>query len=237
MLPLTTVTEVAHRFELPVIVVASGVLPRVENLTRFVDEGADAVAFGGGKGIGGPAGTGFLAGRRDLVLSATLQQQDMYVHPSLWSGPFGPSSPAGAAGPARQGLGRMLKVGREEIAGLIAALESYVQRDHAAEELRIAALATDLAERLAGLSGATVSLSGATGTRWRHVVLDFAEHGGAARAAEVARNLRYGSPRVFCLDAWIDNGLLLLQAATLREEEIEPLVERVTAECASRGGS
>src|SRR5260370_20131864 len=96
------------------------------NLTRFIWEGADLVAFSGGKGIGGPAGSGFLAGRRDLVLSATLQQQDMYVHPATWSGPFGPSH-SYSGEPPRQGIGRMLKVGREEIAGLIAALESYVQ--------------------------------------------------------------------------------------------------------------
>jgi L-seryl-tRNA(Ser) seleniumtransferase len=234
VLPLATVAELAHRHGLPVLVDAAGSLPPAGNLTRFVDEGADAVAFSGGKGIGGPAGAGFLAGRRDLVLSATLQQQDMYVHPSLWSGPFGRSGPPGPAGPARQGLGRMLKVGREEIAGLIAALESYVQRDHAADAARIRVLATEVAAGLEGVRGAKVSLQ--EGVAWPHVVLDFAGHGGAARAAEVARNLRYGSPRVFCLDAWIDNGLLMLQATTLREQDIEPLVERVTAECGSEGG-
>ncbi len=119
VLPLAAVAEIAHRHGVPVVVDAAGVMPPADNLTRFIGEGADLVAFSGGKGIGGPAASGFLAGRRDLVLSATLQQQDMYVHPSMWSGPFGDSAPIFTADPPRQGMGRMLKVGREEIAGLI----------------------------------------------------------------------------------------------------------------------
>lgn len=232
VLPLATVAEIAHRHGVPVVVDAAGVLPPAENLTRFVREGADLVAFSGGKGIGGPAAAGFLAGRRDLVLSATLQQQDMYVHPSTWSGPFGDSAPVFPVDPPRQGMGRMLKVGREEIAGLIAALEEYVERDHAAEEARHLAVATEIADRLGGVRGATVSL---VSHPRPYVVVDFAGKGGAARAAEVAWNLRRGSPRVFCADAWIHRGLLVLQPAALRDDEVDALVERVTCECQSKG--
>jgi D-glucosaminate-6-phosphate ammonia-lyase len=232
---LADFAAVAHRHELPVIVDAAGALPPVENLTRFIDEGAGLVAFSGGKGIGGPAGSGFLAGRRDLVLSATLQQQDMYIHPALWTGPLGPASPRFSDGPARQGLGRMLKVGREEIAGLTAALEEYVERDHAAESARNVALAGAIAERLEGMAGARASIVDPPGVAAPRVLLDFAEHGGAERAAEVALNLRGGSPRIFCMDAWIDDGVLLLQPTTLRDDEVDPLVERVLEECATRG--
>jgi L-seryl-tRNA(Ser) seleniumtransferase len=233
-LSLATVAEIAHRHGLPVIVDAAGALPPAENLTRFIADGADLVAFSGGKGIGGPAGSGFLAGRRDLVLSASLQQQDMYIHPALWAGPFGASAPAFSDEPARQGLGRMLKVGREEIAGLIAALEDYVTRDPAPEHARTRALGEALFERLQGLEGAACSLVTPPEVVWTQVFLDFADHGGAARAAQVARRLREGSPRVFCLDAWIDEGRLILQTTTLQEHEVDTLVERVRAECAAR---
>jgi D-glucosaminate-6-phosphate ammonia-lyase len=233
VLPLAAVAEIAHRHGLPVMVDAAGAMPPAENLTRFIGEGADLVAFSGGKGIGGPAGSGFLAGRRDLVLSATLQQQDMYVHPSMWSGPFGDSAPIFSAGPPRQGMGRMLKVGREEIAGLIAALEEFAGRDHAAEDARHLAVATEIANRLGGVPGVGVSL----GRNPRpNVILDFTGSGGASRAAEVAWALRQGSPRVFCVDAWIHQGILMLQAATLRDDEVDVLVERVTVECQSKGG-
>jgi D-glucosaminate-6-phosphate ammonia-lyase len=233
VLPLAAVAEIAHRRGVPVVVDAAGVMPPADNLTRFILEGADLVAFSGGKGIGGPAASGFLAGRRDLVLSATLQQQDMYVHPSMWSGPFGDSAPIFSPDPPRQGMGRMLKVGREEIVGLIAALEEYVERDHAAEEARHIAVATEIADRLAGLRGAAVSLGSPPRP---NVVLDFTGHGGASRAAEVAWALRQGSPRVFCVDAWIHQGILMLQAATVRDDEVGVLVERVTVECQSKGG-
>jgi D-glucosaminate-6-phosphate ammonia-lyase len=225
VMPLAAFAEIAHRHGLPVIVDAAGGMPPVENLTRFIAEGADLVAFSGGKGIGGPAASGFLAGRRDLVLSATLQQQDMYIHPAMWSGPFGDLGPEFSADPPRQGVGRMLKVGREEIAGLIAALEDYVQRDHAAEAARNLAVSTEIADRLQAVRGATVSPSGSV------VVVDFSESGGPSRAAEVVRKLREGSPRVFCQDSWIHEGVLVIQPSTVRDDEVDVLVERVIAEC------
>jgi L-seryl-tRNA(Ser) seleniumtransferase len=233
VLPLATVAEIAHRHGLPVIVDAAGGMPPVENLTRFVAAGADLVAYSGGKGIGGPAASGFLAGRRDLVLSATLQQQDLYIHPAVWAGPFGPSTLAFAEDAPRQGMGRMLKVGREEIAGLIAALEDFVARDHEAERARLVAIADAIAEGLEGIAGATITR--VVATHAPTVSLEFAGDRAAERAARVARNLREGSPRVFCLDAFIDRGILVFQSATLQEGEVEVLVERVRAECQVEG--
>jgi D-glucosaminate-6-phosphate ammonia-lyase len=234
VLPLRTVADIAHDHGVPLIVDAAGAMPPATNLTRFIEEGADLVAFSGGKGIGGPAASGFLAGRRDLVLSATLQQQDMYIHPATWSGPFGPGAPTVSVDPPRQGMGRMLKVGREEIAGLIAALEDYVERDDVAEEARNHAVAAAVADGLQVVRSAKVSLVGPPQARW-HVVLDFASDGGPSRAAHVARNLRQGSPRIFCLDAWIDRSILMIQPSSLREDEVGALVERVTVECEFEG--
>ena len=82
--------------------------------------------------------------------------------------------------------------------------------------------------------GAKVSLVGPPQAKW-HVVIDFADDGGPPRAAHVARNLRRGSPRIFCLDAWIDRSILMIQLASLREDEVGVLVERVTAECELEG--
>ena len=61
---LPEIVAVARRHGLPVIVDAAGQLPPAENLRRFVAEGADLVAFSGGKAIGGPQASGILAGRR-----------------------------------------------------------------------------------------------------------------------------------------------------------------------------
>src|SRR5204863_7116064 len=78
--------EVAHKHGLPVIVDAAAALPPRANLRRFIAEGADLVAFSGGKAIGGPQGSGLLLGRRDLIESARLQMLDMDVYPQVWWG-------------------------------------------------------------------------------------------------------------------------------------------------------
>ena len=109
----------------PVIVDAAAELPPRANLRRFIAEGADLVAFSGGKAIGGPQASGILAGRADLIASVALQHQDMDVRAETWNRRSLIGSGA-IAGVPHQGFGRSLKVGREEIVGLLTALERYV---------------------------------------------------------------------------------------------------------------
>ena len=82
---LSQVTAIAHEAGLPVIVDAAAELPPFENLHRFIAEGADLVAFSGGKAINGPQGSGILCGRRDLIGAALLQQIDLDYAPDEWS--------------------------------------------------------------------------------------------------------------------------------------------------------
>ena len=70
---LAVFAQVAHRRRVPVIVDAANQVPPLENLRRFIAEGADLVAMSGGKAFRGPQSSGFLCGRRDLVASALLQ--------------------------------------------------------------------------------------------------------------------------------------------------------------------
>ena len=123
-LGLTEVAEIAHTRGIPVIVDAAAELPPRANLRRFIAEGADLVAFSGGKAIGGPQSSGILAGRADLIASVALQHQDMDVRGETWNKRSLIGSSA-IGGIPHQGLGRSLKVGREEVVGLITALERY----------------------------------------------------------------------------------------------------------------
>ncbi|MFK4822798.1 aminotransferase class V-fold PLP-dependent enzyme [Ochrobactrum quorumnocens] len=68
----------------------------------FLEQGADIVIYSGHKFLGGPT-SGIVTGRKDLVRSAYLQNR---------------------------GIGRLMKVGKESIAGVMAALEAWEQRDH-----------------------------------------------------------------------------------------------------------
>src|SRR5215211_1714990 len=118
---LPAVCQIAHEQGIPVIVDAAAELPPRANLRRFITEGADLVVFSGGKAIGGPQASGILAGRADLIASVALQHQDMDVRPETWS--WRPLLDSGRlVGVPHQGFGRSMKVGREEIVGLITAL-------------------------------------------------------------------------------------------------------------------
>ena len=108
-IPLAQVCEIAHARGVPVIVDAASMLPPRENLKKFLAEGADMVAFSGGKGIRGPQGTGILCGRADLIEAA-----------------------AAHANPA-QFLGRPMKVAKEEVVGLVTALNMFLEEDEEAE--------------------------------------------------------------------------------------------------------
>jgi D-glucosaminate-6-phosphate ammonia-lyase len=147
--PLEEFIRIAHAHGLPVIVDASVALPPASNLHAIVGMGADLVAFSGGKHIQGPQASGILAGRKDLILSAALQHQDQDVYPETW--PRRNLVEEGRIpGPPHHGIGRPMKVGKEEIVGLVAALELYVRRDFDAE---YAGWLRDLDTIVGGLEG------------------------------------------------------------------------------------
>ena len=129
ILTLPQVIEIAHRRDVPVIVDAASMLPPRENLTKFFRMGADLVSFSGGKGIRGPQSTGILAGRRDLVRAVSLN-----------------ASP-------NQALGRGAKTSKEEIAGLVVALELFMAEDETAEMKRYTDICATIVEKLTDIPG------------------------------------------------------------------------------------
>jgi L-seryl-tRNA(Ser) seleniumtransferase len=130
-IPLERVCALAREQGVPVIVDAAAELPPSSNLRRFIADGAALVAFSGGKAIRGPQGSGILAGRRDLIESVRLQTLDMDVDAPAWVAREGVEPP-------HHGLGRSMKAGKEQIAGLVIALQEFAGRDHESEadELR-----------------------------------------------------------------------------------------------------
>jgi seryl-tRNA(Sec) selenium transferase len=130
--PLADVASVARDHGIPLLVDAAAQLPPAHNLRRFITEGADLVAFSGGKAIGGPQASGILCGRADLVSSALLQMLDLDVFPDLWQAPAEFASLRQLPGLPHHGIGRSCKVGKEEIIGLLVALERFVASNDAA---------------------------------------------------------------------------------------------------------
>ena len=129
VLSFEEVREVAHARGVPVLVDAASMLPPRDNLFRYLRGGADLVIFSGGKGIRGPQSTGILAGRRDLVRAATLN-----------------ASP-------NQAIGRAAKTSKEEIVGIVNALELFLAEDEAAEMTRYRDVCASIVDTLRDIQG------------------------------------------------------------------------------------
>lgn len=129
---ITALAELAHRHNLPFIVDAACALPPIDNLHKFSSDGADLVAYSGGKHLGGPQASGILCGRTDLIRSAWVQMVDMDVRKGTWSLQHWVDQGWIVRSP-RHGIGRSMKVSKEAIVGLMTALHRYTIRDHAAE--------------------------------------------------------------------------------------------------------
>jgi L-seryl-tRNA(Ser) seleniumtransferase len=126
-LPVGQVVEIAHRAGVPVLVDAAAQIPPVSSLWHFTGEvGADAAIFSGGKGLRGPQSSGLMVGREWLIEAAR------------------------ANGAPNHSLGRGMKVGKEELLGLLAAVEWTLQQD---EPAVIAGYEASVRKWVAGLSG------------------------------------------------------------------------------------
>jgi L-seryl-tRNA(Ser) seleniumtransferase len=114
---------------------AAADVPPVENLWKYTKMGFDLVTFSGGKGIRGPQSAGLLLGRKDLIAAARLN-----------------------APPNGNTVGRGMKVNKEEIVGMLVALELYLKKDHAAEQREFEKRADVIRTAAAAVPGITAEV-------------------------------------------------------------------------------
>jgi uncharacterized pyridoxal phosphate-dependent enzyme len=103
--------QLGKKHGIPTFNDAAADVPPLENLWRYTSMGFDLVTFSGGKGIRGPQSAGLLLGRKDLIAAARLN-----------------------APPNGNTIGRGMKVNKEEMLGMLVALELYVEKDHEKEK-------------------------------------------------------------------------------------------------------
>ena len=163
--------DIGRKTGVPVLVDSAGELPPTDRLTRYSEMGADLVVISGGKGLHGPSSTGILAGRKDLIEAAILN-----------------ASP-------NANIGRGQKVNREEIIGLVVALEQYLKTDHAAELTAWTKKARYMADQLKGIPGLTADLR-MNSRGYADVVLSWDKAVIPLTEAEVGRKLLVGEPRI-----------------------------------------
>ena len=163
--------DVGHKAGVPVLVDSAGELPPADRLTRYSEMGADLVVISGGKGLHGPSSTGILAGRKDLIEAAIVN-----------------ASP-------NANIGRGQKVNREEIVGLVVALEHYLKVDHQAELAAWTRKARYMTDRLQGVPGLTAEFR-MNSRGYADVVLSWDKTIIPLTEPEVGQKLLAGEPRV-----------------------------------------
>ncbi|MEX2262390.1 MAG: aminotransferase class V-fold PLP-dependent enzyme [Bryobacteraceae bacterium] len=152
---------------------AAADVPPVSRLTSVVEEGFDLVAFSGGKGLLGPQCSGLLLGRKDLV-DAGFEAQS----------PYG-------------GIGRGMKVGKEEIVGLIAAVERYLKVDHAAERRLLDTRAAEMMDGLSKIKGVETRKDvPEIANNVPHVVVEWDESSRKQASQDVVKQLLEGNPPI-----------------------------------------
>ncbi|WP_136601510.1 aminotransferase class V-fold PLP-dependent enzyme [Salinigranum halophilum] len=233
--PLSTVTAIAHEHEVPVIVDAAAELPPTSNFERFVNEGADLVAFSGGKAIRGPQTTGILAGRRDLIRSVAAQHLDMHAAADVYTPPSDLVDVDRLGGVPRQGIGRLMKVGKEELVGLLVALDRFIEEDHGALREEWHKRSKRLADALDRVPGVSTEISAAEEVAVApEVVVTVAPDVAVTDATTVVGDLRQENPRVFVGADSLPEAFTV-NPMCLDEEETTYVLERLRAHLGGNG--
>lgn len=213
-LGLDEVIAIAHAAAVPVIVDAAAQLPPRENLWRFTERGADLVLFSGGKSLHGPQSSGLIVGRQDLIDACELH-----------------ASP-------HQRFARAMKVGKEELVGLLAAVEWYLAKDETAERERLEAVTEEWVDALGSISGVTArrDFPGTDGKPLPRAIVSFDVSLGLTGPG-VRTAMLEGEPAI---DVAVAGDLsIYLNAELLRASEgdlVRDKVARIVARAALEGG-
>lgn len=173
---LEDTVALAKKAGVPVLVDAANLLPSWDNIPKLAALGVDLIAFSGGKHICGPQSSGVLAGRKDLIDAAWLN-----------SSPHSDSN------------GRAMKVNKEEMIGLLAALEHYVKLDFAALDRESERQAAFLIEGLKPLNVKTAKSPFDRTRKVHRVLVSWDEQQRKLTSAEARQKLMEGEPRIAAL--------------------------------------
>jgi len=194
--------QLGKKHNIPLFNDAAADVPPARRLSEIWKEGFDLVAFSGGKGLMGPQCSGLLLGRKDLIEAA---------RPAI--------SPAG-------GIGRGMKVGKEEMIGLLAAVERYVRTDHDAEIRMLEGRVREMMRMLAGVEGIETAVKvPPIANEVPHLAVKWDEAAKRITSAEVVRKLREGDPPIAVLNE--GRGSLLVSVWMMRGNEHRTVARRL----------
>ncbi len=203
---LSQFAGIAHGHGLPLLVDAAAMLPPAENLRRFIECGADLVSYSGGKAIKAPQSSGILCGRADLIASAKVN-----------------ASPHHA-------IGRPMKVAREEIVGLMTALDLYVRRDHEADLRRWDGECRTIVDAVVEIPGVVAGIEQDDWLRpVPEVSIAFTSERRGRTAEEIVDALANGDPPIIIEASRRDDEDIFVNPHGLMPSEAELIAERLQA--------
>jgi L-seryl-tRNA(Ser) seleniumtransferase len=166
--------RVAHKHGVPCFNDAAADVPPISNLWNYTQMGFDLVTFSGGKGLRGPQCTGLLLGRKDLIEAAKKNNS-----------------------PNSNTVGRGMKVAKEEIVGLVAAVDWFLKQDDAAIEALCRQRANLIAKHLAAIPTVqTQVFVPEVANHVPHLLITYDQNRIKITGAEVMQKMRAGKPRI-----------------------------------------
>src|SRR5215468_8890074 len=166
--------RVAHQHGVPCFNDAAADVPPVSNLWKYTQMGFDLVTFSGGKGLRGPQCSGLLLGRKALIEAAKKNNS-----------------------PNSNTIGRGLKVAKEEIVGLVAAIDWFLKQDDAAMEAEYRARAERIAKHLSTIPTVQTQIFlPEVANHVPHLLITYDQNRIKITDAEVMQKMREGKPRI-----------------------------------------
>jgi L-seryl-tRNA(Ser) seleniumtransferase len=166
--------RVAHQHSVPCFNDAAADVPPISNLWNYTQMGFDLVTFSGGKGLRGPQCTGLLLGRKDLIAAAKANNS-----------------------PNSNTIGRGMKVAKEEIVGLVAAVDWFLGQDDARMQAEYHKRADLIAAKLKTLpSVETQTFVPPVANHVPHLIITYDQNRIKISATDVMQKMRAGKPRI-----------------------------------------
>ena len=167
--------RVAHEHNVPCFNDAAADVPPISNLWNYTQMGFDLVTFSGGKGLRGPQCTGLLLGKKDLIEAAKKNNS-----------------------PNSNTVGRGMKVAKEEIVGLVAAVDWFLSQDDAAMEAEYRKRAERVADFVKSIPTvqSQVFIPSVAANHVPHLLITYDQSRVKITGAEVMQKMRSGKPRI-----------------------------------------
>jgi L-seryl-tRNA(Ser) seleniumtransferase len=167
--------RVAHHHSVPCFNDAAADVPPIANLWNYTQMGFDLVTFSGGKGIRGPQNAGLLLGRKDLIAAAVQNNS-----------------------PRSDTVGRGMKVAKEQIVGMVAAVDWFLSQTDAGMEAEFRKRAERIAAQLKSIPTleSNIVIPNVAANVVPHLLLRYDQHRVKISPLDVAAELRRGNPSI-----------------------------------------